>query len=207
MSGHRSAGTPRFTQFVTTCGVTPSDTARADAPPAFEIADLIAMYELYTKCLEQSNDLFGANIGTMFHNSFMNQVEKINEILRLRELGWADLAREMGLTEQRVNNWRTRGVPAGQLRAVEVALGLKRFALEDDAEREKDVESFDLSPKQRRLVERVATLPDGLIDALQAVIDASTTQPPPRPATAVSAGQKSYKSKSPKKASHLESKT
>lgn len=47
-------------------------------------------------------------------------------------MGWADLARAMGLSEQRVNNWRTRGIPAAQIRNIEAALGLKRYALDED---------------------------------------------------------------------------
>jgi hypothetical protein len=38
----------------------------------------------------------------------------------------------MGLSEQRVNNWRTRGVPAAKVRHIETALGLKRYALDEE---------------------------------------------------------------------------
>lgn len=185
---------------MTTCGDTPSFDAREDAPPALEIADLIDMQELYTNCLDSSNYLFGANNANVFHNPFMDQVEKINELLGAMGWGWADLARAMDLTEQRVNNWRKRGIPANQLRAVEDALGMKRFALEDDEVEEDGVR--ELSPKQRRLIERVPSLPDVIIDAIQAVIDVSAPplQPPQRPASAVFAGQK--KSKSPPKKAH-----
>lgn len=89
----------------------------------------------------------------MFHNSFMSQVEMVDKILNDREWGWADLARKMGLSEQRVNNWRKRGIPAGKLRAVEEALGLKRFALEGDAEEPDD---FYRMAKQRGLIGPVA---------------------------------------------------
>lgn len=67
------------------------------------------------------------------HNLRMKTTDKVNAILEARELGWADLARAMDLSEQRVNNWRTRGIPAGQVRAVEAALGLKRYALDEEA--------------------------------------------------------------------------
>lgn len=57
-------------------------------------------------------------------------IERIHARLDHLGWGWADLARAMGLTEQRVNNWRTRGVPARELRNVELALKLPRYALD-----------------------------------------------------------------------------
>ena len=66
------------------------------------------------------------------HNEKMDLVKKIDRILAAREWGWADLARAMELSEQRVNNWRTRGVPAAKVRAIESALGLKRYALDEE---------------------------------------------------------------------------
>lgn len=47
-------------------------------------------------------------------------------------MGWADLARAMNISEQRLNNWRTRGVPIAQVRNLESALGLARYALDFD---------------------------------------------------------------------------
>lgn len=66
-------------------------------------------------------------------NMRMSLVKKIDAILNAREQGWADLARLMDLSPQRVNNWRIRGVPAAQIRHIEAALGLKRYALDEDA--------------------------------------------------------------------------
>jgi len=62
----------------------------------------------------------------------MGLIKKIDAILNEREWAWPDLARAMNLSEQRVNNWRTRGVPAVQVRNLEAALGLKRYALDDE---------------------------------------------------------------------------
>lgn len=39
-------------------------------------------------------------------------IERIQGRLDSLFWGWADLARAMGMTEKRLNNWRTRGVPA-----------------------------------------------------------------------------------------------
>ena len=60
----------------------------------------------------------------------MELIERIST--RLDHLGWnwADLARAMRIAEQRVNNWKSRGVPARELRKVEAALKLPRYALD-----------------------------------------------------------------------------
>lgn len=60
----------------------------------------------------------------------MELIERISA--RLDDLGWrwADLARAMGMTEQRLNNWRIRGVPARELRNVEASLKLPQYALD-----------------------------------------------------------------------------
>jgi len=60
----------------------------------------------------------------------MELIKRISTQLDHLGWGWADLARTMGITEQRANNWRYRGVPARELRNVEAALRLPRFALE-----------------------------------------------------------------------------
>lgn len=62
----------------------------------------------------------------------MDLTKRIDAILSARNWGWADLARLMDVSPQRVNNWRLRGVPANKLRAIEAALGLKRYALEEE---------------------------------------------------------------------------
>lgn len=67
------------------------------------------------------------------HNLRMKTTDKVNAILEARGWGWADLARAMSLMEQRVNNWRTRGIPASQVRNVEAALGLVRYSLDEEA--------------------------------------------------------------------------
>lgn len=57
-------------------------------------------------------------------------IDRIQNRMDFLRWGWADLARAMGITEQRVNNWRTRGVPTRELRNVEVALKVPRYALD-----------------------------------------------------------------------------
>lgn len=54
---------------------------------------------------------------------------------RLEDLGWgwADLARALDITEQRLNNWKKRGIPAGQIKSVANALGITRYQLEGEA--------------------------------------------------------------------------
>lgn len=93
--------------------------------------------------------------------------ERIQSVLNSLRWGWADLARAMGLAEQRVNNWRTRGIPARELRSVETALKLPRYTLdiaEEDLDEFLDVVSIrrkrlkqvideKFSGKQTRLVE------------------------------------------------------
>lgn len=107
--------------------------ASAAGLPKMEIAELRAMSKLYTKCLRRSNALFVSPKDKSIHNLAMKTTDKVDAILRAREWGWADLARAMDLSEQRVNHWRTRGIPAAQVRNVESALGLKRYALDEDA--------------------------------------------------------------------------
>lgn len=106
--------------------------ASSAVPPRMEIADLRAMSTLYTKSLDRSNPLFETRQTLRAHNLKMDITKKVDAILRAREWGWADLARAMGLSEQRVNNWRTRGIPAAHIRNIEAALGLKRYALDED---------------------------------------------------------------------------
>lgn len=60
----------------------------------------------------------------------MELIERIQDRLDYLGWSWADLARAMGMIEQRVNNWRTRGIPARELRNVEFALMLPRYSLE-----------------------------------------------------------------------------
>lgn len=133
MAGQRSAGTrPRASQFVITCGDTLMAEANSAVPPRMEIADLRAMQVLYTKCLRRSNALFETADKDSIHNLKMDLIKRIDAILTDREWGWADLARKMDLSEQRVNNWRTRGIPAAQVRKIETALGLKRYALDEE---------------------------------------------------------------------------
>lgn len=133
MVGQRSAGTrPRASQLVITCGDTLMTAANSAVPPRMEIADLRAMQGLYTKSLMRSNALFVTADNESLHNSKMDLIKKIDAILEGMEWGWADLARKMELSEQRVNNWRTRGIPAAKVRDIEAALGLKRYALDDE---------------------------------------------------------------------------
>jgi hypothetical protein len=60
----------------------------------------------------------------------MELIERISARLDSLGWGWADLARAMGIAEQRVNNWKSRGVPARELRNVESALKLPHYALD-----------------------------------------------------------------------------
>lgn len=58
------------------------------------------------------------------NNPFMNDINKRLE-LRLSELHWkpADLAKALGTTDQRVYNWRQRGVPASEAASIAKAIG------------------------------------------------------------------------------------
>lgn len=133
MAGQRSAGTrSRVSQLLTTWGDTFIAAASSAVPPRMEIADLRAMSKSYTKSLDGSNKEFETSQTDAVHNLKMNLIKKVDSILQAREWGWADLARAMGLSEQRVNNWRTRGIPAAKVRDIETALGLKRYALDED---------------------------------------------------------------------------
>lgn len=64
---------------------------------------------------------------------------------RLDYLGWnwADLARAMGMAEQRVNNWRSRGIPARELRKVEATLKFPRYALDFDHARQLEQQAVE----------------------------------------------------------------
>lgn len=59
-------------------------------------------------------------------------IESVSARLDYLGWNWGDLARLMGMAEQRVNNWRNRGIPARELRKVEAALKLPRYALDFD---------------------------------------------------------------------------
>ncbi|HEY6021833.1 MAG TPA: hypothetical protein VIY48_18810 [Candidatus Paceibacterota bacterium] len=85
--------------------------------------------------------MFETEDGVSIHNSKMDLIKRIDAILVAREWGWADLARKMQLSEQRVNNWRTRGVPAAQIRHIETALGLKRYALDEEYSEEDEADA------------------------------------------------------------------
>ena len=88
-----------------------------------------------------SNALFEPANQESVHNAKMDLIKRIDAILDARAWGWADLARAMGLSEQRVNNWRSRGVPAAQVRNIEAALGLKRYALDEESAAEDEAAS------------------------------------------------------------------
>ena len=71
----------------------------------------------------------------------MNIIVRINKILVARNWEWADLARAMGMSEQRLNNWKNRSVPAGQLRNIERALGIARYSLEDESQDDETIKA------------------------------------------------------------------
>lgn len=59
----------------------------------------------------------------MIHNPFMDDVySRVDALLKMRGLSWADLARATGYTEQRMNNWKRRGVPTTAYKALAGAL-------------------------------------------------------------------------------------
>lgn len=62
----------------------------------------------------------------------MDIVERINNKLVAKGWSWSDLARVMEITPERINNWKKRGVPAGQIKSIAIALGMQRHELEDD---------------------------------------------------------------------------
>jgi transcriptional regulator with XRE-family HTH domain len=57
-------------------------------------------------------------------------IGRIQERLDSLRWNWSDLARALGMSEQRLTNWKKRGVPASKARSVELALKLPRFALD-----------------------------------------------------------------------------
>ena len=83
--------------------------------------------------------MFVSPNGAAPHNAGMKTTAKVETLLKARAWGWADLARALGISEQRVNHWRTRGIPARMVRDVEFALGLKRYTLDEDAVAEDEV--------------------------------------------------------------------
>lgn len=88
-----------------------------------------------TKRWRLSNTLFVPPHTKSTDNKAMDIVEKINK--RLGQMGesgwtWSDLAREMEITPERINNWKKRGVPAGQIKHIAAALGMQRLELEGD---------------------------------------------------------------------------
>ena len=85
-----------------------------------------------TECLVKSNILFIPQPREPTDNREMDIIEKINAKLELLEWTWADLARAMKITEQRVNNRKKRGVPAGQIKHVAATIGMQRHELEGD---------------------------------------------------------------------------
>lgn len=128
-----SAGTlPRLRQLITTCTDTPTAKPKAVGPPAAEMAFSIDIPPYYTRRLVVSNDLCVSNNKRRMDNSRMELIDRIKRALDQKGMGWADLARAMKISEQRLNNWRTRGVPAAQVRNVEAAIGLPRYFLDYD---------------------------------------------------------------------------
>lgn len=51
--------------------------------------------------------------------------DRVDAELIRRGQTWAQLGREIGATDQRMNNWKRRGVPASQYQAIATALGWK----------------------------------------------------------------------------------
>lgn len=59
----------------------------------------------------------------MIHNPFMDDVyTRVDKMLKDRGLNWADLERMTGLTQQRTNNWKRRGVPTTAYKVLAKAL-------------------------------------------------------------------------------------
>ena len=85
-----------------------------------------------TKCFNLSNILYIPRQDKSADNKGVDIVEKINNRLASMGMTWSDLAREMKITVERVNNWKKRGVPARQIKNVAVALGMQRHELEGD---------------------------------------------------------------------------
>lgn len=50
--------------------------------------------------------------------------DRVDAELARRGLTWADLGRRIEATDQRMNNWRRRGVPAKEHKAIATALGM-----------------------------------------------------------------------------------
>lgn len=143
MSGQRSAGTPRESQLLSTCTDTSKPSAKAFLPPALSIArnraerrgdsDIFSISKNYiTKCYSLSNVLYIPRPAESTDNKNVDIVEKINNRLASMGMTWSDLAREMKITVERVNNWKKRGVPARQVKNVAIALGMQRHELEGD---------------------------------------------------------------------------
>lgn len=88
-------------------------------------------------------------------NEKMKEIERIDARLQELEWGWADLARALSMTEQRINNWKKRGIPARELRKIEDALKMHRYALDGQGE--------DLTPK---------TDEDGIVEAINLFVSA-----------------------------------
>jgi SOS-response transcriptional repressor LexA len=54
----------------------------------------------------------------------MEPIDRIAELLRARHLSWAEFARRIGTTDQRLYNWRKRGLPAEEVLKVAEAFGV-----------------------------------------------------------------------------------
>jgi hypothetical protein len=94
------------------------------------------------------NDAFSfgkRNVSALLHSSFMEDLvwTRIDDELTVRRKrhlvpgSWADLARALETTEQRVNNWKRRGVPSAQYVEIATILGWsvdRLLGLEEPAE-------------------------------------------------------------------------
>jgi len=65
-----------------------------------------------------------ARLAPVLNNMCMEPIDRIAGLLRARHLSWAEFARQIGTTDQRLYNWRKRGLPSEEVLKVAEALGV-----------------------------------------------------------------------------------
>ncbi len=121
---------------MTRCGLTGLDglisvsfLASAVGPSASVIALEIAfmsetVHTAFSRVNKNLHALCIAGNSCKVNNAFMTPIERIKTLLDERGDNWADLARALGTTDQRVYNWRKRGLPEAEGHRVARALGV-----------------------------------------------------------------------------------
>ena len=100
------------------------------------------------------------------NNAGMNPWEIINAELKRRKLGWKWLADRLEVSIQRVQNWKTRGVPARHYRAIAEVLQTLTIDEIEGVTADKADDDSGLTPRHQAFIDLIDSLPQSEQDDL-----------------------------------------